>query len=213
MTYPYLIPVADLKRRSIYEDMVALALLLPLDPTLRLPDSLGTPESLCLQHCTRIIKTSEPHWEVRPADRRSLSDIYPLCYAASIVLAFSPSSQQARNVFERATSLLSRHMDDFTLVPYLLQALNSVAARLELPLPNVTVELLLRARLSTAELSDIPVALMLPVSLGIPKYISGQRALGFQRIGIEIGQLISGDPDLNVSSQSGYQWGSRERGR
>jgi hypothetical protein len=187
----------------MYEDVVALALLLPLDPALRLPDSLGTLESLCLQHCTRIIETSESYWEVRPADCRSVSDIYPLCHAASIVLAHSPSSQRARDIFERATSLLSRYTDDFPLVRYLLQALNSVAARLELPLSDSTVELFRRVKSSTAGLSDIPVALVLPVSSEILEDMWGQRVFGVQQMGIEVGQLTSGYEDLEMGSRSG----------
>lgn len=187
----------------MYEDVVALALLLPLDPTLRLPDSLGTPESLCLQHCKRIIETSEPYCEVRPADRRSISDIYPLCHAASMVLVHSPSSQRARVIFERATALLSRYTDDFPLVRYLMQALNSVAARSELPLSDSTVELFRRAKLSTAGLSDIPVALVLPVCSEILGDMWGQRVFGVQRVGIEVGQLTSGYQDLEIGSRSG----------
>lgn len=187
----------------MYEDMVALALLLPLKPTLRLPDSLGTPESLCLRHCTRILETAEPYWETRPADCRSISDIYPLCHAASMVLGHSPTSQWARGIFERATSLVFRYTDDFLLVRYLLQTLNSVSARLELPLSDSTVQLFRRVKSSIAGLSDIPVALVLPVSSEILEDMWRQGVYGVQRMGIEVGQLTSGYQDLEIGSRSG----------
>jgi hypothetical protein len=187
----------------MYEDMVALALILPLKPTLCLPDSLGTPESLCLQHCTRILETAELHWEVRPADRCSISDAYPLFHAASMVLTYSPSSQRALHMFERATSLLFRYMDVYALVRYLMQALNSVAIRLGLPLSNNTVELVRRVESSTARLSDIPVALVLPVPLQIVEDMSRQRVCRVRRVGIEVGQLTSVYQDLEIGSRSG----------
>jgi hypothetical protein len=185
----------------MYEDVVALALLLPLDPTLRLPDSLGTSESLCLQHCTRILETSEPYWEICPADRRSLSDVYPLYHAASIILVHSPSSQHARDLFGRVTSLLSRYMDDFPLVLYLLQALNSIAARLRLPPSATALEVSQRVHLSNAELSNAPVALMLPVSSEI-RETKSEGGSGVERMGIEVGELISRYTGLETGSQS-----------
>jgi hypothetical protein len=188
----------------MYEDVVALALLLPLDPTLRLPDSLGTPESLCLQHCTRILETSEPYWEICPADRRSLSDVYPLCHAASMVLVHSPSSQHACDLFERATLLLSRYMDDFPLVLFLLQALNSIAACSRLALSDNALEVSRRLRLSAAQLSDIPVALALPLSLEILESMS-EGGLRNQRMGIEVGELMNICTGLETSFHSGYQ--------
>ena len=188
----------------MYEDVVALGLLLPLHPTLRLPDSLGTPESLCLQHCTRILETCEPYWEICPADRRSLSDVYPLYHAASILLVHSPSSQHACDLFGRAILLLSRYMDDFPLVLYLLRALNNVAERSRLPLSGNALEVSRRLQLLTAKLSDVPVALVIPVSLGILENIS-VGGLGIQRMGIEVGELISRYTGLETGSQSGYQ--------
>jgi hypothetical protein len=184
--------------------MVALALLLPLDPTTRLPDSLGTPESLCLQHCTRILETSEPYWDVCPADHRSISDIYPLCHAASMILAHSPSSQHAYDLFGRATSLLSRYTDDFPLVVYLLQALNNVAARSRLALSNKALGVCRRLHLSTAQLSDTPVALAIPLSLEILEIMSGE-GLQVQRMGIEVGELISTCNGPETGSQSRNQ--------
>jgi hypothetical protein len=111
----------------MYEDVVALGVLLPIDPTLALPSSLGTPESLCLRHSMRILDTSEKYLEICPADHRLLSDVYPLYHAASVSLIHASSSQHACECFERATSLLFRHIGDFPLVVYLLQAFNDIA--------------------------------------------------------------------------------------
>lgn len=184
----------------MYEDVVALGLLLPLDPTLRLPDSLGTPESLCLQHCTRILETSEQHWETCPADRRSLSDVYPLYHAASIILVHSPSSGHACGLLGKASLLLSPYIDDFPLVPYLLRALNNVAARSRLPPSSNALEVSRRLYLSTAQMSDTPVALLLPVSLEVLENIS-EGGLGVQWMGIEVGELISRCTGLETGVQ------------
>jgi hypothetical protein len=184
----------------MYEDVVALAMLLPLDPTLALPDSLGTPELLCLQHCMRILETSEQYWEICPADRRSLSDVYPLYHAASVSLIHSVSSQRACEFFGRATSLLFRRMGDFPLVPYLLQALNNVAARLRVPLSDVALEASRGVHLSPEELLDVPVALVLPISWKLLEDVSG-RGLGLQRMGIEVGEFMKRSADLGTDDQ------------
>lgn len=184
----------------MYEDIVALGLLLPLDPTLRLPDSLGTPESLCLQHCNRILETSEPYWELCPADRRSLSDIYPLYHAASILLVHAASSFHACDLFGRATLLLSRYVDDFPLVLYLLQALKTLAVRLRLPLSSNALEVFRMVHLSPEELADVPTALVLPVSSDILEDMSEEGGLGAHRMGIEVGELISRYKDLETGS-------------
>lgn len=188
----------------MYEDVTALALLLPLDPTLRLPDGLGTPESLCLQHCTRIVETSEPYWEVCSADRRSLSDIYPLYHAASIVLVHSLSSQHAHDLFGRATSLLSRDMDDLLLVRYLLQALSKTAASLRLPLSGATSEMFRRVHMLTAEMHDVPVALMLPVNSEIRENMA-KAGWDVWCMGIEVGEMISRYRGLETGGQSAHQ--------
>lgn len=183
----------------MYEGMVALALTLPLKSTLRLPDSLGTPESLCLQHCTRILETAELYREVCPADRRSTR--YPLYHVASMVLIYSPSSPRALHIFERATSLLSRYTDHFALVRYLMQALNNVAIRMNLPQSNSMVDLVRRTTSSITGLSDSPVALVLPVPLQIIEDMRRQRVCGVQRMGIEVGQLTNRYQDLEIDSQ------------
>jgi hypothetical protein len=188
----------------MYEDVVALGVLLPLDPTLALPDSLGTPESLCLRHCMRILDTFEQYWEICPADRRSISDVFPLYHAACVSLIHSLSSQHACECFERATSLLFRHMGHFPLVVYLLQALNNIAARFRVPLSGVAMEAFREAHLSPAELSDVPVALVLPVPWKILEDVS-EGGLGLQRMGIEIGELISRSAGLETDSQSQHQ--------
>jgi hypothetical protein len=61
----------------MYEDVVALSVLLRLDPTLHLCQDLGMSESLRLQHYERTLDISELYWEPRPVNRYFLSDIYP----------------------------------------------------------------------------------------------------------------------------------------
>lgn len=175
----------------MYEDIIALGLLLPLDPASHLPDGLGTPWSLRLQHCARILETSETYSQTRPADRRSLSDIYPLYYAASVILVHASSSQHARDLFGRAILLLFRYVDDFPLALCLLQAFKTLAARLHLPLSSFALGVFQRVYLSTAEMADVPVALVLPVPREILDGMSEGGLLGVHRMSVEVGDLIS----------------------
>ena len=121
-----------------------------------------------------------------------------------MVLAHSPSSQHADELFGRATSLLSRYTDEFPLVVYLLQALNNVAARSELALSDKVLGVCRRLQLSTAQLSDAPVALTIPLSLEILEIMS-REGLQVQRMGIEVGELISTCNGLETGSHSRNQ--------
>lgn len=180
-------------RRSMYADMVALALLLPLDPELRLPSDLGTPGSLSLQHCRRILETFEQYGEGYPTNCQALSDMYPLSHAASITLSHSSSSQYARDLFGRTILLLSRYTHIFPLAGLLLHAFEAITARLRLPLSSLTSEVFRKVNLSSRELSDVPVALILPLSWDILEKLSerSERGLEAQDLGIDVGELIS----------------------
>jgi len=71
---------------STYEDMVALNLFRPLDPSQRLTDELGTSGLICLYHCKRTLETSERYWEAWPADDYSIMNLYPLYHVAITLL-------------------------------------------------------------------------------------------------------------------------------
>jgi hypothetical protein len=175
----------------MYEEVIALSVLLPLDPMLRLHEELGTPESLRLQHCKRILEISELYWELRPANRHSLSDIYPLHYAASISLIHAPSNRHALDLFGRAISLLLRYVDTFPVTLYLLQGLKSVAIRSGLTLSDITLESFRTIHVSTTELGDVPVAFAMLVSPEILESRPEEENVGFYQMSVEVGELIS----------------------
>lgn len=174
----------------MYEEVIALSVLLPLDPRLRLNEDLGTPELLRLQHCKRILEISELYWKLRPANRHSLSDMYPLHYAASIALIHAPSSRHALDLFERAISLLQRYVRPFPVTLYLLQGLESVAIRSGLTLSDITRESFRTIHESTTELGDVPVAFAMPVSSKILESRPEEENVGFYQC-VEVGELIS----------------------
>jgi hypothetical protein len=64
-------------------DLVALRLLLPLSPNV-LTDDPGAADALCLQHCERILESSELYWELCASGNRSIVCIYPLYHAAAL---------------------------------------------------------------------------------------------------------------------------------
>jgi hypothetical protein len=175
----------------MYEEVIALSVLLPLDPTLRLHEDPCTPESLRLQHCKRIIEISELYRELRPANRHSLSDMYPLHYAASISLIHAPSSRHALDLFGRAILLLLRYVDPFPVTRYLLQALESVAIRSGIMLSDITRESFRTIHVSTTELGDVPVAFAMPVSSEILESRPEGENVGFCQMSVEVGELIS----------------------
>ena len=175
----------------MYEEVIALSVLLPLDPMLRLHEDLGTPESLRIQHCKRILEIFELYWELCPANHHSLSDMYPLHYAASITLIHAPSSRHALDLFGRAISLLLRYVDPFPVTLYLLQGLKSVAIRSGLTLSDTTMESFRTIHVSTTELGDVPVAFAMPVSPKILGSRPEEGNVGFYQMSVEVGELIS----------------------
>jgi hypothetical protein len=166
----------DLKQRSTYEDMVALNLFRPLDPSQRLPDGLGTSGLLCLHHCKRILETSERYWEAWPADDYSIMSLYPL-YHVAITLLHMLHNDQSHDLFERAC------------------ALKSVVVSMRLPLPSSLASFFHDLRLSAAELADVPAAFVLPARAEMwdMMYEEGQRSEknGLHHMSIEIGELLS----------------------
>jgi hypothetical protein len=184
----------DLKQRSTYEDMVALNLFRPLDPSQRLPDGLGTSGLLCLHHCKRILETSERYWEAWPADDYSIMSLYPL-YHVAITLLHMLHNDQSHDLFERACALLARFASDFPLARYILQALKSVVVSMRLPLPSSLASFFHDLRLSAAELADVPAAFVLPARAEMwdMMYEEGQRSEknGLHHMSIEIGELLS----------------------
>jgi hypothetical protein len=115
-----------------------------------------------------------------------------LCYCATVLLCYC------------ATVLLSQYVDNFPLVVYLLQALNNVAARSRLALSDKALRVFQRLHLSTAQSLDIPVALALPLSLKILENMS-EGGLGVQRMGFEVGELISTSVGPETGPQSRNQ--------
>lgn len=187
--------LTDLKRFRMYEDVVALALLLPLDPTLRLPSNCGVPESLCLQHCLRILETCESYQRTCPAGCASVFDIYPLYHAASITLVHTTFGQHASYILKRTCSLLSHYTDRFPLASYSLQALRRMAIHLGLQLSDTALTPSRRMESLTTNPVDVPVALVLPLSRAALKDVPEEKKTGIYQMGIEVGEFISSFTD------------------
>jgi hypothetical protein len=176
---------------SQYGDLVELRLLLPLDST-PLADKLRTTDALCLQHCERILESSGLYWELCASEHRSIMSIYPLYHTAAIALTQMKDHQhQAYSMFERACSLMDDHVDEYPLALYLLQALRVVAERLKLPLSDEFLRIFRKSSLATCELTDVPVAIILPVPLEMVKLIPTEEGPGTSLMGMKVGDLIS----------------------
>lgn len=189
--------------RSTYEDMVALNLFRPLDPSQRLPGDLGTSGLICLHHCKRTLDTSERYWEAWPADDYSIMNLYPL-YHVAITLLHMLNDEQSHDLFERVCVLLARFSSDFTLARYILQTLKSVVIRLRNPIPRGSESIFRDLKLSAAELADVPAAFVLPAhsEMWDAMYEDGQGSEenGGQHMGVEMGELLSQWTNLDLSN-------------
>jgi len=188
---------------STYEDMVALNLFRPLDPSQRLTDELGTSGLICLYHCKRTLETSERYWEAWPADDYSIMNLYPL-YHVAITLLHMLTDEVSHDLFERVCALLARFANDFPLARYILQALKSVVVRLRLPLPPGSASFFRDLKLTAAELADVPAAFVLPAHAEMWDVVyedgQGTEENGLQHMGIEMGELLSQWTDLELSN-------------
>jgi hypothetical protein len=183
---------------SQYGDLVGLRLLLPMDSNL-LMDKLRTTDALCIQHCERILDSSELYWELCASGNRSIMSIYPLYHTAAVALKqMEDHRHQAHSVLERACSLMDEHVDEFPIALYLLQALVVVAERLRLPLSDEVLEIFRKSSMATCKLTDVPVAIILPVPLEMLTLIPTEGAPGTNLMGIKVGDLISKRSSLEL---------------
>jgi hypothetical protein len=172
-------------------DLVALRLLLPLDRNL-LTDDPGATDALCLQHCERILESSELYWELCASGNRSIMGIYPLYHAAAIALTqMEEHRHQAYSLFERACSLMDEHMDQYPIALYLVQALQVIAESLKLPLSDEILKVFTKSSLATCNATDVPVAFVLPVPLEMVRLIQAEGGPRTSQMGIKVEDLIS----------------------
>jgi hypothetical protein len=171
-------------------DLVALRLLLPLSPNL-LTNDPGAVDALCLQHCERILESSELYWELCASGNRSIMCIYPLYQVAAIALTkMKEHRHQAYRLFERACSLMDQHMDQYPIVLQLVRAFEIIAESLKLPLSGRILELFRRSSLAACDTTDVPVVFVLPVPLEMLKLSQAEGRSGTSQIGIKVEDII-----------------------
>jgi hypothetical protein len=176
---------------SQYGDLVALRLLLPLSPHVP-TDDLVAADALCLQHCERILESSELYWEHCASGNRSIVCIYPLYHATAIALTkMEEHRHQAYSLFERACSLMDQYMDQYPVVLQLVRAFEVVAESLKLPLSGRILELFRRSSLAACDTTDVSVAFILPVPLEVVKLIQAEGGPRTSQIGVRVENLIS----------------------
>jgi hypothetical protein len=176
---------------SQYGDLVALRLLLPLDPNVLTTDP-GATDALCLQHCERILESSELYWKLCASSNRSIMCIYPVYHAAAVVLTqIEEHRHQAYSLFERACSLMDEHMDQYPIAPYLVRALEVIAQNVGLPLSGGVLSIFRKSSLATCDTTDVLVTFVLPAPLEMLKLIQAEREPGTSQMGIKVEDLIS----------------------
>jgi hypothetical protein len=164
---------------------VALSIFRPLTPSLRLSTDGQTPGLICLKHCEAILESCEHYWQMWPSGDYSLTSVFPP-FDCAITLLSMLQDQYTHDLFNRACSLLLRHVIDFPFTLFLLHGFEMITARLDLPIP-------LSAMLSnhglsppTGEPTDVPISFILPLH---DEAFAGE--LDSRRAGRESGELFS----------------------
>jgi hypothetical protein len=177
--------------QSQYSDLVALRLPLPLNPNPLMDDS-GATDALCLQHCERILESSELYWGLCASGNRSVMCILPLYHAAAVALTqMEEHRHQAYDLFERACSLLEKHVEEYPIALYLLRALEVIAGNMGLTLSSAVMGTFRKSSLEVCEMTDVPVAIVIPVSVGMIKLIPMEGGPGASQMGIKVEDLVS----------------------
>jgi len=176
---------------SQYSDLVALRLLLSLNPNPLMDDS-GATDALCLQHCERILESSDLYWELCAFGNGSVMCILPLYHAAAVALTqMEEHRHQAYDLFERACSLIEEHVEEFPIALYLLRALEVIAKNIGLPLSSAVMRTFRKQSLEACEMTDVPVAIVIPVSVGMIKLIPMEGWPGASQLGVKVEDLVS----------------------
>jgi hypothetical protein len=164
---------------------VALSIFRPLDPGLRLPGELDTPELVCLHHCKNSLESSEHYWKTWPANGCSATSVWTL-YNCAITLVFLLQDERSHDLFDRTCSILLRHVNDFPFMSFLLRGLKIIVGHLRLPLSLSAI--LYHHDLSepTDKTSDIPISLILPVH---SKFYASEH--DFQETRLELGTVMT----------------------
>jgi len=177
---------------SQYSDLVALRLLLlPLNSNPLMDDS-GATDTLCLQHCARILERSELYWELCTSGNRSVMCILPLYHAAAVALTqMEEYRHQAYDLCERACLLMEEHVEGYPIALYLLRALEVIAKDMGLPLSSAALRTFRKSSLVVCGTTDVPVAIVIPVSVGMIKLSPMEGRPGASQMGIKVEDLVS----------------------
>jgi len=151
----------------------------------------GATDALCLQHCERILESSELYWELCASGYRSIMCILPLYHAAAVALTqMEEYRHEAYDLFERACSLMEEHAEEYPIVLYLLRALEVIAKDMGLHLSSAALRTFRKSSLAVCGMTDVPVAIVIPVSVGMIKLIpTGGPGAGL--MGIKVEDLVS----------------------
>ena len=100
---------------------------------------------------------------------------------------------QAYDLFERACSLLEGHVEGYPIALYLLQALEVIAKNKGLPLSSAVLRTFGKSSLAACEMTDVPVAIVIPDSIGMIKLSPMEGGPGASQIGIKVEDLVVND--------------------
>jgi len=172
---------------STFEDLVAFAIMRPLDPGAHLIGMEGTAGSLCLRHCNQCVVMCERYLEVLPSLDYSMVSVCPL-YHCAVTLVHMLRDPASHNLFDRTCVMLHRLVDDFPLSLFVLQGLKAILLRLRPPLSEETWAFFRGLAMPAGVETDVPISFILPAYEEMGDLLSDDGQDGPS--GVELGKLI-----------------------
>ena len=146
---------------STLHDRVILAVFRPLNSDSLLCDRTDSANSLCIKACHHAIALKELYWSIYPRSDYSFVTMAPL-YDCAITLMPMLRNTTVHDLFSRTCHLIREHIKDFPFASLLLQTLLALSMKLDVELPDASLECFEGLSQPGEDLTDVPISYVLP---------------------------------------------------
>jgi hypothetical protein len=177
--------------RAIFSNVV-VAIFRPLSMLeITLPDNLGSPRDICVDHCTNMMAQLEIFERSYPGQMSSgfIGALY-LCYVVGFslvgILKKTPSSQIPFTECCRHLSILSKK---WPVAAALLTGLRATARQLDVKLPEDCLQYFKDERLNIQSDGDVPISFLVPTQAEMTELANEDKDISSN--GVELGKIMA----------------------
>jgi hypothetical protein len=177
--------------RAIFSN-AAIGLFRPLDSfEINLPNDLGTPRCVCLQHSAHMMAQLRTFEKCFPQEMaRGFAGALYICYVVCFTLLGNlnrvPSSQEPFTEACRHLFIMSRNLPFGTA---LLKGVRALALQLKIELPDESLPYFKEAHLIVQSVEDVPISYIIPQQAEMADLMSDDG--NDTSVGVELGKIIA----------------------